>query len=1165
MATGFDDAILDQARASDPRVSAWVSANAGTGKTHVLTQRVIRLLLSGTDPQRILCLTFTKAAASEMARRLFKDLGEWSTLPDDVLIETVYARTREQLSPDDLPKARRLFAQALETPGGLKIQTIHAFCERLLGRFPLEAQVAPNFDVLDDRTAGELLDHARFHVFEKALEEEGTPLAQAHTYLVTRLAEETFDKLFYEVVQKRHRLQWFFDRHGGVAGAVTTLAHCLDLSGGDDAFSIMTETVEEPYCDLTRLESIRDVLRTGTAKTERTQAERMDTFLCQTDLETAFEHYTPIFLTQTGAPRADRGFITKAFREEHPDVDDFMSTERARVARLYEKLKAVRIIEASTALFTLAEEFIQLYAQEKRQRAALDYDDLILATRNLLQRSAAASWVLYKLDGGLDHILVDEAQDTSPYQWDVIKALAAEFFSGLGVHEEREPKEVRTIFAVGDEKQSIYSFQGADPDKFHEESLRFHQQVTDAGYEWARVAFQLSFRSTDVVLRAVDVFFSDEAQQKSLTASGEPIRHLTNRDGHAGLVELWPLIEPRDVDEEDPWDAPIDWVAPHSPPAELAHKIATTIKHWLESGECLHSQGRPIAPGDIMILLRNRGALMEPIIRALKDNNIPVAGADRMHVTEQLAVMDLTALTEFVLQPGDDLSLACVLKSPLVGLTEDELFELAYGRTGSLWQALKARRREKPYDAAYAYLSHMRSRADFVSPFEFYQDILDGAPLSGNLSEQTGRQRLLTRLGQDANDPLDEFLNLALVFEETKTPSLQGFIHWLGSGEAELKREQDQGEGRVRVMTVHGAKGLASNIVMLPDTCGVPDPRQDDHLLTGEDDMIMWRPPRTADQETISEAWRTAYQQKKEAEYHRLLYVAATRARDRLYIGGYQKATAPKDISWYKRIERELRPLADEVTAWDGTPVLRLVSEQTAPPEASTAQDIVTQVITDMPEWVMTSAMPEPMPQQPLAPSRLPLAQEGESEPPVLSPLAADQSDRFRRGHLIHKLLEVLPNLPSDQWRDAVLRFLTVQASDFDEAQRHTLLTEILAILNDTEFAALFAPGSQAEVALAGMAHGLSSDDMDDVIVSGFIDRLCVTDTEVMIVDYKTNRPPPKSVDTVPIVYLRQMAVYRALLREIYPNHRIRCALLWTDGPLWMPLPDALLDRSLAR
>ena len=593
--------------------------------------------------------------------------------------------------------------------------------------------------------------------------------------------------------------------------------------------------------------------------------------------------------------------------------------------------------------------------------------------------------------------------------------------------------------------------------------------------------------------------------------------------------------------------------------AELAEKIANTIETWINEGEILKSKDRPIEPGDILILVRRRDAFMEQMIRALKQKKIEVAGADRMRLTEQLAVMDVMAVAEFVLQPADDLTLACILKSPFVGFSEEELFDLAYGRSGTLWQALSARHKDNPhFETAYAFLRNLLAMADHMPPFDFFHELLDGQSVLG--AGPTGRLRLLKRLGRDVGDPLDEFLNLALAYERRSVPSLQGFLQWLWEGQAELKREQDHSSGQVRVMTVHGAKGLDGNIVFLPDTCQIPDSRLDDRIITLPDGGLIWRPGRMIDNDPATQTARDDVGNMRIGEYHRLLYVAATRARDRLYIAGYQGARDPGSKSWYRLAEAAIKPIAQEMMTSDGETIWRLEGEQSEPAEGEDAPEKQHQRPTSLPQWVSRVPPQELPPARPLAPSRLGTDEKELVEPTVLSPLRGEQEHRFLRGRLIHGLLEYLPDLEPEHWARAGKSYIAKYGAELPEKEQHRVFEESHAILTHADFAPVFGPGSQAEVTLAGRLEHISPGQT----VYGQIDRLCVRENEILIIDYKTNRPPPQTVDQVAPAYMRQMAVYRALVSQIYPGKPVHCALLWTDGARLMPLPDAALEHALA-
>jgi len=1111
-----------QVAAADPAASVWFAANAGAGKTRVLVDRVLRLLLTGTSPARILCLTFTKAAAAEMANRLAERLGEWAAMADDALAEDLENLTGTVPETGNLITARRLFAQTLEAPGGLKIHTIHAFCESLLGRFPLEAGIAPHFSVIDERTTAELRREARDRLLLRAFGRDGEQVAAALATLAGLIDEEALDRVIGELDRQRGRLRRMLARHGSIDGVLDGARAALGLHSGDDADSLLAEARRVDADALARACAALDA---GTAN-DRDRAGQIRAWLAgRSDFRA---DYVPVFLTAAGAPR--KKLTTKGVLAADPGAEDILFAEQARVAALLDRLKALDLVAATRALLTLGAALLDTYEGLKRERALMDYDDLIDGARRLLGDRGGVSWVLFKLDGGLDHILLDEAQDTSPDQWRIVAALAEEFFAGEGAREA-----ARTLFVVGDEKQSIYSFQGADPDRFDAMRAHFAAQAEAAERPWRNVDMPLSFRSARTVLGAVDRVFEDPGARDGLDAAGGVIRHFAFRDGAAGRVELWPTETPEEQPDLDPWDAPLDQVSVQSPPARLAARIAAQIATWLENKEILPSQGRPIEPDDIMILVRRRGAFAEQMVRALKDRDIPVAGSDRMILTEQMAVMDLLALGRFVLLPEDDLTLAEVLKGPLIGFDDEDLFALAWNRgERRLWPVL--REHEEPrFAAAARKLEALLAKADFTPPFEFYAELL---------GRGGGRRDLLARLGRDAADPIDEFLGLALQYERDHVPSLQGFLTWVEAGDTQVKRDLEQSQGVVRVMTVHGSKGLQANIVLLPDTCAVPDSRLDSKVYWDEDDdYALWVPHRDGGV-ALTEDFRDAAKRRGLREYRRLLYVAMTRARDRLYVCGWEGKQGRAEGCWYDLVAPAIESQGSEIELPDGRTGWRLDSPQTADIEGASESGGEVDA-PPAPVWLAQPAPAEPEPSRPLTPSR------PDDDPPVRSPFGAGDGARFLRGRLVHKLLQHLPELPADQRPAAARAFLARPAHGLEAGTVEDTVAEVLAVLDDPAFAELFGPASRAEVPLIG--------DIDGAVIAGQVDRLLVTPDAVAVIDFKTNRPPPQQVADVPAVYLRQMATYAEALRRIYPERRVRALLLWTDGPRLMELPESVL------
>lgn len=1131
--------VTAQLRASDPRVSAWVDASAGTGKTTVLTERVLRLLLDGAAPERILCITFTRAAAAEMSNRIIRRLGDWAVMPDAGLVDSLFTLTGARPDAASQTRARQLFARIVDAPAGFRIQTIHAFCQSVLRRFPLEARVAPHFDLLDDRTGGELLADARQSVLIEAGRDPSGALGQALAVLVAYMDDRGFGALLQTVVQARRMLTGTIEAHGGVGLLIPRMWRGLGLEPGMTADAILDEACRDESFDGHGLRLACGTL-SGASATDQGRAGKISAWLALAaiDRTKSWQTYVSAFLTQAGSPSGSFA-RTKA----HKAMAHILEPEAERLVEVADRLKCALTARATEAMLVVADALFQLYARLKDARSLLDYDDLIETTRRLIESDA--SWVLYKLDGGIDHLLLDEAQDTNPEQWAIIRGLAAEFFAGLGARDAK-----RTIFVVGDGKQSIYSFQGADPDALKAMREHFSRQLSDIDQKLEAVDLHKSFRSTEPVLRLVDSVFANPAAYDGVHEDLEnPIRHDLARIGQAGLVELWPAIEPEEAgDSAEPWALPD---LPHrlkNPETELANKIADAIQGWIMRGDRVAPGGPPIAAGDIMILVRRRTRFVAPMVRALKTRQVPVAGIDRLALTEPLAVQDLIALGRFLLLPEDDLTLAALLKSPLIGIVEDDLFTLAYGRPGSLWNALlAAAERDAPkFGPPQAWLAALLSEVDFLRPHELYAQLL-ARPCPGDSGPGgSGRRALWRRLGPDALDPLDEFLSAALDYERRHAPTLEGFIAWLEASDAEIKRELAGRGDAVRIVTVHGAKGLEAPIVFLPDTTQLPSPDTGPRLLwhaDGNRPIPYWSPRA----DIRPEACATLADEARRAnlkEYRRLLYVALTRARDQLYVCGWQGARKPGEGNWHELVEAGMLALdAERIDDGEHTllrlscpgraSLLALPASESGPP-------------APLPDWARREAPAEPRPFRPLAPSRLEMP--GAPEPAPRSPATAGEAARFRRGKALHRLLQLLPDLPAQRRVAAAERHL----AEFPKTERLAMSAEALSVIENPVFAKLFGQGSLAEVPIVGRVGSRG--------VAGRVDRLLVEADRVTIIDFKTGRIPAAGPDAVPTAYLGQMAAYRAVLRQIYPDHLISLVLVWTDGPALVTLDPLTLD-----
>ncbi|AMW34506.1 double-strand break repair helicase AddA [Haematospirillum jordaniae] len=1145
-----------QKKAANPAVSAWVGANAGTGKTKVLTDRVLNLMLSGSAPERILCLTFTRAAAAEMSTRLARTLSEWAIATDEHLEHALTALLGNAPDHKTCNTARRLFARMLDVPGGMKIQTIHAFCQALLRRFPLEAGIAPHFAVMEDRDAATLMLEAREHILLAARQDETSDLHCALALVTSHVHEDAFNALMADIATHRGRLSRLLAQ--GMEPVSFRLAQRLGLDINDTPDLILRQAAQDDHVPVAQLKNLAIALARG-GKTDLEAAERITDWLAADTPKrcATWPDYGRAFLTADGEPRSRSRFPSKAVRENNPDILETLDAETERIVRTNTRLKAAVTFRATLALLTLARSMTAEYQIRKERAGKMDFDDLILTTRRLLQHTDTAAWVLYKLDGGLDHVLIDEAQDTNPDQWAVIKALVSDFFDG---HGRDRPQGTRTLFAVGDRKQSIYSFQGADPDEFDRSRALFAHMVPQSGYPFEDITLDVSFRSTAAILQAVDAVFRQGHAVDGVAATGEPVSHHPFRTGQGGLVEIWPPVPATALEEPPPWKPPVERIQGESAPSRLARLLARRIQRMTNGSDRLESQGRPVRPGDILVLVRRRSGFVDDLVRCLKDLDVPVAGVDRMVLSEQMAVMDLIALGYSLLLPEDDLTLACVLKGPILGLTEEQLFTVSHGRQRgvSLWRSLREHRDQDPaFASAWATLRGLMEKADFLPPFELFSHIL--GPLGG-------RSRLLARLGPDAADPIDEFLNLALTYDRGHPPNLQAFLHWLETGSQDIRRDLEEndnnGLGAVRIMTVHGSKGLQAPVVFLPDTRQVPT--RVPALLwdeSGNDEHpAMFWPPSAAFREPVTEALVTAERTTAAREYRRLLYVAMTRAEDRLYICGWDTRRESPEDSWYNLIQGALAPLAETVRdpflEADGTletpTVLRLSCPQDVPPRTQEHRADAPATVSAVPSLLRILPAAEPIPSRPLMPSRPPVA-----DPPATSPLLhrAQDENRRQRGKIIHTLLQYLPERKQIVREHAARAFLSRPIWGLDPAEQDIILQKVMSVLNTPTFSHLFGLGSLAEVPVSGVIGKTS--------ISGVIDRLLVEHDTVTAVDFKSGHHPPQHIHDVPEAYLFQMAAYRAVLRRIWPERDIQCALLWTEDLSLMTLPCDLLDAAL--
>lgn len=1201
-----------QRLASDPMASVFVSASAGSGKTKLLIDRLLRLmlpmdvvdpedghtrLLEGANPARIVCLTYTKAAAAEMANRLQARLGEWVSLPDEAL--------GRQLASLDVPNteetralARQLFLKVMDVPGGLGIETIHAFCQSLLRRFPLEASVDPHFGLMEETDTRLAL--------RQAMEKELARSPLTVEALAGSIPLDQFFRRLRALNAESSRALALLERWAASPGGLEA-AYRRVLKAGEDDPATMEAALCRPSDEGALRADLRAVLPMSSAAA-RQKIEDMLHWLAQVPDQRQSAPWAKSLLTDKETVRDMSRLVGKKAHEHISTLRERLEREANRLIAGRERLRAAALAAVNAAMMALAGSMLAHFRDEKAARGLVDYGDLIHETRNLLE-NPGASWVMYKLDGGIDHLLLDEVQDNSGLQWEIAAALTDEFFAGEGAR--TRPERPRTIFAVGDYKQSIFGFQGADPDCFHHWRQVFAQRVKAAGLLWRDPELNVSFRSVTPVLALVDAVFAmplaahglldgrkergGKAREEEVPKGEEEQRlsHLSARPGQGGRVELWPLVPHDDEPESDPEsgmesDAKSEaargrgeaspWQAPTANQGQrsAAQRLADSLAAWMaeQIGRPPQPGQAPLKAGDILVLVPRRSALLTGLIRALKTRGVPVATLVGVGLTTPLAVRDLLTLCAALLLPQDDLTLASVLTSPLGGLSDDSLMDLAtqdrrkhaLGQAGQpLWTVLRERHEERcDWRAAWGMLSGLYRRVDYASPYQLLAETLGG---------YGGRARLLQRLGPEAAEPVDELLGAALRYETLHPPSLQGFLHWLEASDITFKREPESEGDAVRVMTVHGAKGLQARLVVMPDTVSRPPSGRDFLWETTDGLDLPLLVPRAAQGTAMTETLNDREREQKRAEANRLLYVALTRASDWLVICGASGQRQPDETSWYRQCEAgfdALPNVREEPFALGWGDTKRVMEEAPQVPPGMLSPECRTDMSYAVPSWLGKAphwkAVPAPREDaltRPLAPSRpegrvfgMPDAVRSPLERVSSQPLSApDRQGRrglaLERGTAIHRLLQSLPEVSPEERRVVAQTWLGRSAPGISNDERATVIGAVMTVLEHPDLAPLFAPGSRAEQPISGISQGR--------VILGQVDRLRVADRQIWLCDYKTNRKPPARVERVPVAYLRQMSAYRDVLMQIYPHCVVHCVLVWTEGPVIHRLPPALL------
>ncbi len=1111
-----------QMRASDPSRQVRLSASAGTGKTQVLTARVLRLLLSGVKPDAILCLTFTKAGATEMADRIHQRLSRWVNMKDTEIAIDLRAQG-EAATPDMCRRARSLFAEVLDARGaGLRIQTIHSFCQSLLAAFPAEADIAPGFELLEERDAAVLAQSALADVLEGFRQSGDTLMQDMFARLVVKLGEDKLRGFLSKCASDR---QWVkvLPKGAGLAPFVRRA-----LSGGiEDVDGAIAILASDDGCDLASLRRVHALFGGWRKKDGELTAQAEKSLPVITDwLESNIEDRVEKLPALVSCWQTKEGTTRKGLTQ---NAEDEALIERVDqwAFRLLELKRVQNITQRITDALSIGRAYAEQYKATKAKAGAIDFNDVIEKAVDLLG-SCMGQWIRYKLDQSVDHILVDEAQDTNAEQWSIVKAVAEDYFAGEGA----KPDAHRTLFLVGDFKQAIFSFQGTDPREFEAATRYFMELAKGAEQEFDLPALNESYRSSPPILQLTDAVIANVGHT-AFGLENEPPQHASAVGGSGRIVVLDPVFPESDAASEEADGAEESWLSD----ADLAwaSRLAKQVMHWTTGGLHLRNKDRPAEPGDIMILLRSRGELARLIVSRLYEEGVPVAGVDRLQIHAPIAVQDLMACIRFALQPNDDLTLASLLVSPLMGWSQEQLYEAANRRKGPLWPHL----RNVMDETALAVPARLLSMADMSTPYRFLEAVLSG-PIAG-------RRKLIERLGEEARDPIEELLNLALRFERNHAATLQNFLGWFEANEEEIKRDPSRPQNKVRVMTAHGAKGLQAPVVVLADATKDPAFNKKSFMTWHVDGSAipLFRPSKELRAGTLQHS--ATEQDQREAEEHlRLLYVAMTRAEEHLIVGGAlnnKQKDGPGEKTWYTQIKSAAMQLGG-VRSADNDALVWDVQEPPKPEQLQAETEQLWQ--GELPDWALNPAPPEAKPPKPLSPSSLGVADDEPLPPPSDAMQAAAQ-----RGTLLHSLFERLPDVAADQRRGVADDWLRGNRGIADKSVRVELIDAALNVIDDPRFAEIFGPDALAEVPLAGVVNAL--------VIAGTIDRLLVRDDVIRVVDFKTGRYVPSNADKVSRHAKAQMAAYVAVLEEMFPGKTVEAALLFTSGPTLITLPAAVL------
>lgn len=1097
MTDNLAQTIKLQQLASNPQNSAWVFASAGSGKTKVLTDRVLRLLLDGVKPDKILCLTFTKVAATEMQNRINQRLADFVLFDEEKLQSELF--NLSGISPDSrlIKKARTVFAEILDCENKIKIQTIHSFCQGILRIFPFEAKINPNFELLEESQEKLLLQKAQKEVLRQAT--TNPQLRNLVIKINSQLHEESFLELILELLSKKEKLTELKEKFLSIDNIIAEIFAKFGAKINHDDSAIFNDFLAT--INKTDLLKLCAALDESALVTNKKIADKIRSFLLTPQLKN-FTNLRSAFFTEKDEIRKINGKIL-----EDPYFFKVFDVHVFLIKNFIEALNAYKNCDNTALLLRFTDQILENYTQLKKQNAVLDYDDLINETSKLLSNPNFADWVKMKMDGLFDHILVDESQDTNHQQWNIVKSLTDDFFSGIGASNKD-----RTIFIVGDEKQSIYSFQGAEANISEEIFSYFSEKLRDHPTQFHKIDLSNSFRSLPIILDAVDTVFSGENEKSAITRVSDFKGHKAIRLG-TGYVEIWPQIRSKKrekiVEKNYDWQLDFNEQESHTENDFLAEIIAQKIKNWVENRRVLNGRQKPLEYSDFMILLRRRtDGFDKKLGNVFHKYRIPFGSSGKIKFSENLLIQDLIAASIFATSPHDDLNLAALLKSPLFSVSEEELLEICNFKNQYQTTIYKALQRIEKFNLIFFTLAELVKKSQEVNCFEFFYFLL---------SEQN-RQKILTHFGSQAAEILDKFLLKTFDFCHNISPHLQKFLDFICKLDPEISLPIEKAN-QVIITTIHSAKGLQAPIVIIPDCCFDTNKlRSTKEKISWIDNLPIWCAAK-ADETALIKIARHEKKNNAKAENLRLLYVALTRAEDELYIAG--SGNSSDSECWYDLVKNRLREKSksekflNSATEKFGAEKFEIVDEtlQIGVQELNYDNAVVTKN-SAKPQKITKNIVPE-------------IYKNVTSQPaPIL------QNQGLNKGKVIHKILEIFgKNYSADKnWLAELAEKILAKEENLTIEEKNDIRDKSLLFLNSEQFDKIFSGKIKCEVEISGN-HQIKR-----------IDLLIEKENEVLIIDYKSDETLPKAA---PPQYLSQLQNYRNLVGKIYPHKKISSAILW--------------------